>query len=331
MGRVSSGRCDGSRCADRLWRGLLRSRAPCLAKLSSMWSRGKPTPGSRCRILARAGQARPRFLMSVFARSFALDAGNCAFQGLCEGGADRHIAGGYGFIKVNERGLTEFMVDAQNGGLWPAERTVLSGAQGRQGGDRPPNGQVQPRPKPCFKSTRKGQRKVAPGSPVAKVITGFAGATADAFTLFRSRLGSQARNSIPAIWTRARGGNSRRKTWPMDPVNLRAGWRQMIAVADAQTSLILFGARRRGLRSRGRPGSGIGSGGSGGKFAALAAARAAGWRRSISARKRNESRPGRRDEDRRRIFASTPNEGSESDHRKWLEGDMNVFVGAFSS
>ncbi len=109
-----------------------------------------------------------------------------------------------------------------------------------------------------FKSNAKKVRRLAGG----KVITGFAGATADAFTLFE-RLEAKLEQH-PGNLTRA--AVELAKDWRMDRYLRRL--EAMIAVADATTSLILTGAG-----DVLEPEDGLIGIGSGGNYA-LAAARA---------------------------------------------------------
>jgi ATP-dependent HslUV protease, peptidase subunit HslV len=148
----------------------------------------------------------------------------------------------------------EFMVDDQKA-LW-RRTTVLSV---RKGGKVviAADGQVS-LGQTVFKSNAKKVRRLAGG----KVITGFAGATADAFTLFE-RLEAKLEQH-PGNLTRA--AVELAKDWRMDRYLRRL--EAMIAVADAQTSLILSGAG-----DVLEPEDGLIGIGSGGNYA-LAAARA---------------------------------------------------------
>jgi ATP-dependent HslUV protease subunit HslV len=150
----------------------------------------------------------------------------------------------------------KFMVDAEGRGEIWRRTTVLSV---RKGGKVviAADGQVS-LGQTVFKSNAKKVRRLAGG----KVITGFAGATADAFTLFE-RLEAKLEQH-PGNLTRA--AVELAKDWRMDRYLRRL--EAMIAVADAQTSLILTGSG-----DVLEPEDGLIGIGSGGNYA-LAAARA---------------------------------------------------------
>jgi len=148
------------------------------------------------------------------------------------------------------------MVDEANGdGIW-RRTTILSVRKGGKvvvAGD----GQVSLGPT-VMKGNARKVRRLGQG----KVIAGFAGATADAFTLFE-RLESKL-ETYPGNLTRA--AVELAKDWRTDRYLRRL--EAMLAVADSQTSLILSGSG-----DVVEPEDGLIGIGSGGNFA-LAAARA---------------------------------------------------------